>query len=181
MPQGLFHAVEQYFQDVEAVMPWNHKIHQMAKMYHQFCVEAAKMDLPQSMFVQDANIGTMGVHPKVAAGFLAMLRHKGGLPGLVSPRKFTTVRTMWQQTKSGLKYNMAASTTMPQFLQGKDPLLTKELSNWEKEDKAIVPIKPYLLEEQVQLFALEAIWYHMQVAGPKIGIHKSSFIFIYIA
>jgi hypothetical protein len=116
--------------------------------------------------VHDANVGTIGTHEKVAATFLEFLRHKGGARDSPHVRKLSTVQNLWQQTKAGLRANMAAATPKPEWLlapPSKFPFMKKLMAQWQRQDLETMPIKSFLLEEHVEQFCLHCIWYHMQV------------------
>ena len=46
----------------------------------------------------------------------------------------------------------------------KFPVLKKLFSAWHAHDVSNMPVRSFLLEEHVEAFALEAIWYHMQAS-----------------
>lgn len=49
-----------------------------------------------------------------------------------------------------------------QFMDAPPLLVRKLFSQWTKEDLQALPVKGYLLEGHIEMFCLEAIWYHMQ-------------------
>jgi len=189
----LFHSVQQYVQQVEDIVPWHDRIHTMATSFHQFSVACTK-HYPAPMFCLDARIGTIGVDAKIVAAYMHWLRYKGesSLDGKGPPaRKVSTIQNMWQQAKSGLLSSLSPSTAKPDWLTcspHKIPILKRILTQWRNEDLKNMPIKSHLLEEHVEEFCLEAIWYHMQAGTPyllkntccQISVWSSTVMFRFI-
>ena len=77
---------------------------------------------------------------------------------------------MLQEMKSGLRAHLSPSFTKPDWMSQSAksfPILKKLLDTWSRADIPQSPVFAYLLEEHVEQFCLEAIWYHMQVASEK--------------
>ena len=164
----LFLAVDQYARCIESILPWCDKIHSMATTFQQFSVACTK-HYPSSMFAIDAELGTIGIDVKIVAAFFHHLRFKGGDIDSASARKVSTIHNMWQQTKSGLVNDLSPSFNKPDWLlcsPNKFAILKRVLAKWKHEDLQNMPIKTYLLEEHVEEFCMEAIWYHMQAGTP---------------
>ena len=162
----LFKAIQQYAIHIEDILPWCDKINTMATTFQQFSLACTKY-YPSGMFVRDKHLGTIGIDVKIVAAFLHQLRYKGADMGSAPGRKLSTIHNMWQQTKSGLVHGLSPTTTKPAWLlcsPNKFVLLKRMFAKWKHEDLQSMPIKSYLLEEHVEAFCLEAIWWHMQVA-----------------
>ena len=73
------------------------------------------------------------------------------------------MKNLWQQTRCGLKAMLLPHNVLSLQFMDAPPLLVRKLfSQWTKEDLQALPVKGYLLEGHIEMFCLEAIWYHMQ-------------------
>jgi hypothetical protein len=162
---SVFKHVAEYAALVDQVAPWHSRMNVMCKQFIQFSI-ACRPRFPPDYFARDDNLGTVGVHIHIAANFLHWLRFKGHASDATITRKVSTILNMFQETKSGLREQLAHSFPKPAWMtQGPKQftVLRKLLNEWSRIDLQRMPPKAYLLQEQVEQFCMEAIWYYMQV------------------
>ena len=166
----MFEHIIEYAELVDQAAPWHCRMNVMCKQFVQFSI-ACKAKYPPNYFAHDENIGTVGIHNSIIASFLHWLRFKGNASNSSKPRKVSTILNMLQETKSGLREQLARDFQKPDWMT-KGPkqivVLKKLLNAWSRVDLQHMPPKSYLLQPQVEQFCMEAIWYYMQVDQRRI-------------
>ncbi len=164
LPQSINFMAE-YKSCVENVLPWHDKIYAMSKEFKSFCTKAMSA-FPEHFFAHYKDFGTLAIHEDVVCAYLYYLRCKNGPAHTTNVRKLTTIRNLLWQTKAGIRMALAAEEC-PSLYRARADMGTKVarlFAKWAREDLATTPVRAFLLEEHVERFSMEAIWYHMEVA-----------------
>ena len=162
---ALFEHIHDYAKLVDEVAPWHCRIKIRAQEYLQFSKACVK-HYPAHYFKEDPKLGSIGIHIDIVANWLHQLRFKGEAASSQKVRATSTVLNMLQETKVGLREHLGADFQYPPWMTAGPKQffkLRQLLQTWKKVDVQHMPPKAYLLEEHVEQFCLEAIWYHMQV------------------
>jgi len=163
VPDALYSHLQQYVDAVDSTVPWHDKSNIMAHNFHQFSI-ACKQHYPAAMFIADENLGTVGTHINIVAAYLIWLRFKGR--DTSSPaRKTSTIISLFQQTKAGLRNQLHSHSPKPDWLSLKPKnfiVLKRLLETWERKDLESMPVKSYLLAEHIEEFCLEALLFYME-------------------
>ena len=141
-----------------------HKVYRSQNNHKQSSRQRANV-IKGGFHRRPAFIGFIGVHADIVCAYLCFLRFKNQSGDMPNPKKESTVVNNWCQVKAGLRQVMEPND-LPDFAKPRaappSARVTNLLKKWRLVDLRTIPVKTYLLENQIEDFCLEAIWFHMQ-------------------